>query len=40
MRFVDSKEIYTAIQHYNKGLARRAGVPMIVYDYLAWDLGH
>jgi hypothetical protein len=40
MRFVDSKEVYTAVQHYIKGLARRAGVPMIAYDYLAWDVGH
>jgi hypothetical protein len=40
MCFVDSKEIYTAVQHYIKELARRAGVPVIAYDYLAWNVGH
>jgi hypothetical protein len=33
-------DFYIAVQERIRELARKAGVPPIVYDYLAWDASH
>lgn len=40
MRFVRNDEVYKAVQQRIETLASKAGVPMIAYDYLAWDTSH
>jgi hypothetical protein len=40
MGFIKTEQDYVAIQEGIRKVAKRAGVPPIAYDYLAWDSGH
>ena len=40
MRFIDSRKTYVEFQKLIRRTARKARVPAICYDILAWDLSH
>lgn len=40
MKYVESRAQYSAFQERITQIARKAGVPPIYYDILAWDIGH
>ena len=40
MGFVKNEDIYTEIQNAMRAIAKKAGVPPIFLDVLAWDLAH
>lgn len=40
MKYVESCAQYSAFQERITQIARKAGVPPIYYDILAWDIGH
>jgi hypothetical protein len=40
MGFVRDMDVYEDLQDKVRGLAKKAGVPAIAYDYLAWNASH
>ena len=40
MKFVETPAQYAEFQAIIREIAKKAGVPPIYYDVLAWDMGH
>jgi hypothetical protein len=40
MGFVKNTDVYEDLQGQLRRLAKKAGVPAIAYDYLAWNASH
>ena len=40
MKFIETPEQYADFQRRIRTIAKKAGVPSIYYDVLAWDMGH